>query len=369
MRFARRLGLGLLLGCCLAGLAGLAGFAGLAGPARVAELPGAEWSSISPKEAGGREEELARARAYADEIGSSAVVIVQHGKIVAAWGDIARRFELNSVRKSLLNALIGIAVAERKIDPMASLAALGIDDNPPALTAEEKTARVIDLLRARSGVYHPALYETAAMAARRPPRGSHAPGSFWYYNNWDFNALGTIYERAVHESIFVAFDRLIARPIGMEDYRPSDGRYVRGAASLMPAYAFHMSARDLARFALLYLDGGRWGDERIVPEDWIKESTVAYSKSASGPGYGLLWWTGPLAAGHGNQMPLPPGSFFARGYGGQFAFVLPPLDMVVVHLMDLAGRDRELPLHKMARLLWFILHAAGSKDIPAAPPD
>jgi CubicO group peptidase (beta-lactamase class C family) len=67
-----------------------------------------------------------------------------------------------------------------------------------------------------------ALYETSAMARARPKRGSHAPGTFWYYNNWDFNALGTIYEHATGSGIYDALDRQIARPIGMQEYRPSD---------------------------------------------------------------------------------------------------------------------------------------------------
>ena len=62
----------------------------------------------------------------------------------------------------------------------------------PKLTLEEKEATVRDLLVARSGVYHIAQEEAPAMAAARPKRNSHPHGTFWYYNNWDFNALGTI---------------------------------------------------------------------------------------------------------------------------------------------------------------------------------
>src|SRR5205807_954256 len=76
-----------------------------------------------------------------------------------------------------------------------TLADLGIDDRSP-LTAVEKSATVSDLLKARSGVYHPALYETPGMATARPARGSYAPGVLGYYNNWDLNPVGTIFERA-----------------------------------------------------------------------------------------------------------------------------------------------------------------------------
>ena len=84
------------------------------------------------------------------------------------------------------------------------MGSLGIDDNAPSLSPTEKTATVADLLKARSGVYHAALYETPGMARLRPARGSHPPGTFWYYNNWDFNALGTIYERGTGAQIFTA---------------------------------------------------------------------------------------------------------------------------------------------------------------------
>lgn len=223
-------------------------------------FPGAEWEHVAAGAAGWSSQKLAKAEAWSQQIGSTAVMIVQHGRVVAQWGDTAAKTPLASVRKSLLSALIGIAVDRRQIDLDATLGSLGIDDNQPSLSAEEKRATVRDLLEARSGIYHPALCETAAMAALRPPRFSHAPGTFWYYNNWDFNALGAIYEHAQQSSIYDAFEREIARPIGMEDYRPTDGQYVTGAASVYPAYTFTMSARDLARFALLYLNRGKWRD-------------------------------------------------------------------------------------------------------------
>ena len=69
-----------------------------------------------------------------------------------------------------------------------SLEELGIDDFEPSLTLEEKQATVGDLIKARSGIYHPALGKSPGMRSMRPKRHSHPPGTFWYYNNWDFNA-------------------------------------------------------------------------------------------------------------------------------------------------------------------------------------
>jgi CubicO group peptidase (beta-lactamase class C family) len=143
-------------------------------------FPGTEWEHAAPAGLGWSEAGLGQARAFSEQMRSSAVVIVQHGKVVAEWGDTTKPTELASIRKSLLSALVGIAVLDHRINLDSTLGELGIDDNPPALTEVEKGATVRQLLQARSGVYHSALYETPGMAKLRPPRGSHAPGTFWY---------------------------------------------------------------------------------------------------------------------------------------------------------------------------------------------
>jgi CubicO group peptidase (beta-lactamase class C family) len=317
------------------------------GPVKAEDsFPGAEWEHAAPAASGWSESGLAQARAFSEQMRSSAVVVVQHGKVVAEWGDTAKPTELASIRKSLLSALIGIAVADHRINLDSTLGELGIDDNPPALTEVEKGATVRQLLQARSGVYHAALYETPGMARMRPPRGSHAPGTFWYYNNWDFNALGKIYEHATGAGIFEAFYRQIARPIGMQDYKPADGSYVRGAASIHPAYAIRMSARDLARFAFLYLHKGNWAGRQIVPEAWVQ---IGFVGSAVAP-----------------TVILPEGSYLAEGAGGQFALVAPAFDLVVVHRVDRDTPFTEPALRDIGRLFWLILKARGYDPGPDA---
>jgi CubicO group peptidase (beta-lactamase class C family) len=329
-------------------------------------FPGAEWEHAAPADLGWSEAGLAQARAFSDAIQSSAVVIVQHGKVVAEWGNTTKPTELASIRKSLLSALIGIAVSDHRIKLDSTLGEFGIDDNSPGLTDIEKGATVRQLLEARSGVYHPALYETPDMAKLRPPRGSHPPGTFWYYNNWDFNALGTIYEHATGAGIFEAFDRQIAKPIGMQDYQPQDGEYVRGEASIHPAYAIRMSARDLARFALLYLHKGNWAGRQVVPGGWVDESTRGYSKVPSGQGYGYLWWIGFLGGAVAPTVTLPHGSFLAEGAGGQYALIVPALDLVVVHRVDRDTPFIEPSGRSIARLFWLILKAEGYDPGPDA---
>jgi CubicO group peptidase (beta-lactamase class C family) len=322
--------------------------------------PGTHWTQVQrPEERGWSTEGLDAAKAYADSIDTAAVIIVDDGIIVRQWGATSTKFNVHSIRKSLLSGLYGIAVERGQIDLNATLDQLGIDDNAPSLTPQEKQARVIDLLKARSGIYHAALYETPAMRAEKPPRGSHPPRSFWSYNNWDFNALGSIYEKSTHDSIYDAFDVHIAQPIGMEDYDPKEQQYVTGPDSIHRAYPFRLSARDLARFGLLYLRGGRWRDAQIVSAEWVRVSTTAYSVADGNArdgysGYGYLWWV----AVNGNHYPhveLPDGSFSAWGSGGHFVAVIPAFNLVVVHRVDTDDASKKVTLEQFGELLRLIL--------------
>lgn len=323
-------------------------------------VPETDWQQLaSPSQAGWSAKGLKNVREYVEQIGSTSVMIVQHGVVVAAWGDVTRRSNLHSCRKSLLNALIGIAATRGRINLDDTLEKLGMDDKKPSLTHIEKQATVRDLLEARSGVYHPTVYETKGMVEQKPPRGSHAPGTFWYYNNWDFNALGYIYEQATGSKIFDAFYREIAQPIGMQDFRPQDGHYITGEDTRFPAYVFEMSARDFARFALLYLHLGKWDNTQVVPEDWVRASTHPYSDTESG-GYGYLWWTGDSASGSRQEISFPAGSFWAEGHLGQYAVVVPSLDLIVVNRVDEDLTKSKVHKREVARLVQMVMAAAPS---------
>jgi CubicO group peptidase (beta-lactamase class C family) len=326
------------------------------------EYPGKEWTLASKREdRGWSSEGLAAAKRYADSLDTAAVIIVDDGIVISQWGAASTKFNVHSIRKSFLSALYGIAVAKGQINLNATMEQLGVDDNEPSLTPQEKQARVIDLLKARSGIYHAALYESPAMRAEKPPRGSHPPRSFWYYNNWDFNALGTIYEKATHDSIYHAFNIQIAQPIGMQDYDPKEQKYFTGPDSIHRAYPIRMSARDMARFGLLYLRSGNWRDSQLVPAQWVHDSTVVYSVADGNArdgysGYGYLWWI----AANGNHYPnveLPDGSFSAWGTSGHFIAVIPGLNMVVVHRVNTDDPAKKVTLDQFGQLLHLIVAA------------
>jgi CubicO group peptidase (beta-lactamase class C family) len=319
--------------------ANLAAQSALARTESLDRFPSKSWQTLSsPEKYGWSKEKLAAAQAYAnaDSIHTSAVMVVQGGEVVDQWGDFDKKIDCYSIRKSLLSALYGIYSAEGVIDVNQTLEQLGIDDSPNPLTNEEKQARVVDLLRARSGVYHPVDFETESMQKSRPARGSHAQGTFWYYNNWDFNVLGTIFEKKTGMKIGDAFYQRIAKPIGMEDFQASDVFYFGGPLSIHPAYHFEITSRDMARFGLLYVRHGRWNGKQIVPEAWIERSSHANemvkSDGADHGGYEYLWWV-DYGGVHFPEVSLP-GIYSARGNGAHYIFIIPTLDMVIVHRTD-----------------------------------
>jgi CubicO group peptidase (beta-lactamase class C family) len=286
------------------------------------------------------------ARRYADSVRSGAVMIVHRGLVVQAWGDVARKLELHSVRKSIVSAVYGIAGDRRQIDIDRTLGTLGVTDRVP-LTDGERGARVRDLLAARSGVYLPAAYADASQDSARPPRGSHPSNTFFWYNNWDFNVLGVIYERFVDSSLYASITERLARPLGMEDWAPIDGFLAyEPSGSMHPAHTMRMSARDLARFGQLYLQGGTWNGRQVISRQWVSESTSPKSDFGDGQGYGYLWWTAAPGYFGGRYPELSRRAlFYGSGTGGQLVAVIPSDDLVIIHRGDtdhgrnIAGRD------------------------------
>ncbi len=306
-------------------------------------VPGAEWRQYSDVEsAGWSRKSLEEAFQRAGEAGSAAVFVAEGGVAVCAWGDVERPLNAHSIRKPILGSMIGIAVSEGDLSLGDTLADLGINDIH-ALTEQERSATVLDLLRGRSGVYHEAAYETAGKRRERPARGSHIPGSHFWSNNWDFNALLTIYEQESGNTFFDEFERVIASPIGMEDFRAAHGEYhFERERSLHPAYPLRISARDLARFGTLYLRDGRWDGRTIVPAEWTAESTRAHTVFDDGGGYtgtfqagagfGFMWWVYPAGCQPPGRPTLDAHDIVAaQGAGGHVMLLIRELDLVIVH--------------------------------------
>lgn len=325
---------------------------------------------ITPAEAGYSEAGLEALRQVLEEAGSESMLLVHEGKVFFAWGDIRQKRLVHSIRKPLMHALIGAEIAKGNacLGLDRTVAEHGLDERPPGLSGREKSATFRQLLQSRSGIYHPAAAESEGMAARRPARHGHAPGEHYYYNNWDFNAVGEIYRRCTGRDLHQAFLEDIARPLGMLDYAgrvhawpddtlpippEADGfRRLEPEKSRLGAYHFRLSAHDLALFGQLYLDHGRWQGREIVPAGWIDESTqpISIIDADYGLAYGQLWDV--LVPEPTDPRP----SFFHTGVGVHMLGIYPKHGLVMVHRVDTerASSFNDADLYRVIRAM----HAA-----------
>lgn len=235
-----------------------------------------------------------------------------------------------SMAKSMTHALVGMLVADGKLDihrPADVPEWQGEGDPRAAITLDQ-------LLRMSSGLTfvedyvpgHPSdviamLYgvgksDVAHYAADLPP--AHPPGSFWNYASGTSNIVARCAAQA-QGGDFAAFmrERLFG-PLGMTSATP---KFDAAGTFIGSSYCF-CTARDFARFGLLYLRDGVWEGRRLLPPGWVDYArTPTFQQAGVIDGrYGAHWW---LDVGG-------PGSFSANGYDGQFIVVVPDLDLVVV---------------------------------------
>ncbi|MCB0278909.1 MAG: serine hydrolase [Calditrichaeota bacterium] len=289
-------------------------------------FPGSEWITADPKDQSMSGDGLQVAKEKFEKSGGLAMMVIRNGYLIAAWGDVKRKFDTRSIRKSLLNSIIGIQVSRGKIDLDRNLADLNISDRQ-VLNLQEKKAQIKNLLSSSSGIYLPASFEQDVHIENKPERGSHQAGEFFYYNNWDFNVLGTIYIKQAGVDLFESFNQEIAKPLQMEDfdYRYDTAYLSQPALSDHPAYLFIMSTRDLARFALLYLNDGNWNGRQLIDKKWIIESSQTQIETSDDYyyNYGYLWW---VSKGKNNGRH----AFLARGAQSQYLYIDPNTNLIII---------------------------------------
>ncbi|WP_156255771.1 serine hydrolase domain-containing protein [Sandarakinorhabdus oryzae] len=310
-----------------------------------ATFPAARWDTPRPDLPPACRAVLDHVRRDLAGLPTTAMMVVSHGRPILTLGRTDKVSYVASARKSLLALLFGNDVERGTVDLDRTLAQIGIDEDDGLLPIERQ-ARLRDLMTARSGVYHAAT-NAGDDTAFAPPRGSQPPGSYFLYNNWDFNAAGTAFERLTGRTIYAAFETDIARPLQMQDFSAGAQRkQSRPERSRHPAYHFDLSTRDMARIGLLMLNDGRWGDRQVEPASWVRQITTPTTRSSDmhpdktakvGLGFGTMWWlfeepdTSPLA-----------GAYLAWGYLGQYILVVPRRDLVIAHKVAprlLSGRD------------------------------
>lgn len=290
---------------------------------------------------------------FLEDSGSSSALILYQGKVAHQYGDIHTRNLIHSIRKAVLGVLYGELVESGAVRLDERVGELALAEPGTPFTDLEASATVEDLLSSRSGIYLPAAAESREMANARPPRGSHVPGEAYYYNNWSFNALGTLYEDRSGRTIYRAFEEELAAPLGMTSFEGNIGRLVlgdggEGGDTLPPrlsttdgfyllepeksrhqAYHFRLSAHDLALFGQMLLQNGMWEGRRLVSAEWIDQITECRSVVNENIGggmslcYGMMW---SVAEREGTTI-----SFSHTGEGVHLISIHPLAGVVIVH--------------------------------------
>jgi CubicO group peptidase (beta-lactamase class C family) len=263
--------------------------------------------------------------------------IIHRGRIVFEFGDVKENGYIASCRKSILAILYGKYVKNGQIDLDKTLEKLQIDD-VGGLLAIEKKATIKNLITARSGVYHAEAFP-GGMGHYAPERGSKEPGSYWLYNNWDFNVSFHLFEQETGKDTYDEIENQLVKPLNMQDWdRSLQIKYGDTSLSKFITYPMWFSTRDMSRIGLLMLNRGKWKDKQLIDEEWIEEMTTQWTTAGEVNtnvpsfrdggvdfGYGYMWWLW-----ENSEDPRVKGAYSALGRWGQSITIFPAIDAVVV---------------------------------------
>lgn len=269
------------------------------------------------------------------------LMVVHKGKVIheryAPGVDYLTKTRTWSTAKSIAVTLIGMLVDQGKMDLDAPL---DVDWLPKAGSPETDPRAQITLrhvLQMSSGLYpvdNGLEYATGSglsyWAGASSIRGARnralirEPGTNWDYENYDTLLALYAMKRAIgNDQMYLEFPRTaLFDKIGMRNTIPGVDRF----GDFIMSSQVYTNARDLARFGLLYLNGGTWHGERLISEEWINFTrTPAPATLKRGKFYGGQWWLVP-----DDRTDVPADAYATAGNRGQFVVVVPSHDLVIV---------------------------------------
>ncbi|MEL6957022.1 MAG: serine hydrolase [Pseudomonadota bacterium] len=273
-----------------------------------------------------------------DQLGKThAFLAVQGGQVVAErYGEgygPEETYPSWSKAKSITHALAGLAIADGAVDlhAPADVPEWRVGGDPRAQITLEQLLRMSSGLQfvedyVDAGISHTidmlfgaGKADVAHFAADKLLE--HPPGTHWLYSSGTTNIIARLLAEALgtDRDGFEAYMReRLFEPIGMSSAIPKFDE----AGTFIGSSFCYCTARDFARFGLLYLRDGVWEGARILPEGWVDHArTPTLTVPPEEPmGYGAHWWLG-LAG---------PGSFSANGYDGQYTVLVPQKDLILV---------------------------------------
>lgn len=254
--------------------------------------------------------------------------------------------DIQSVTKSILSTLVGIAVGEGKLHLDDRLATL-LPKYKAVMKQQTANATLRQVLTMNAGFANRQQFESARDWNRYIIAGAESPpGQQFEYSNEGAHLVSTILENATGEPVLKYARSRLFGPLGIVtkpaytsavDLGDLAGYQKAGFAWPVDPQGhatghgwMKLRARDMAKIGQLYLDQGKWQGSRVLPAEWTQEATVNQSSTDAagfgGTGYGYLWWV---------RAPGPDPAYAAVGYGGQLIEVIPNLRLVVATAADL----------------------------------
>jgi CubicO group peptidase (beta-lactamase class C family) len=310
------------------------------------DWPTEGWRSSAPEAQGMNSLSLAGMLSQIEEQGYAvdSVSVVRHGHLVLdAYVHPYRPDELHEIRsctKSVVSALIGIAIEEGHIEGVEQ----PLLDFFPGRAVAHRDARkatitLEHLLTMSSGLMcrDSYLYRWQGLMEMRRSADwvqymldlpmAEEPGTRFEYCNGGSFLLSAIFQETTGRTALAYAEEHLFAPLGISDVSwPANPQGVSIGWGEM-----RMRPHDMLKIGYLYLNQGRWGDRQVVPAGWVAASTRKHIDGTLQDGYGYQWW---VADG---------GIYMALGYGGQYILVAPELDIVVVFTSELAERDFYVP--------------------------
>jgi CubicO group peptidase (beta-lactamase class C family) len=277
---------------------------------------------------------------YLDASGTTAFLVIHDDKLLyERYFDSYDETSVNtsfSMAKSFASALVGIAIDEGHIKSVNE----PITNYIPELLEKDKRFKSItirDLLTMSSGIKYEeggdlpgseeaddtkTYYATDLRKLALNCRIEGEPGEYFEYNNYNPLLVGLILERATGMSVSRYMEEKVWKPIGMQ----VDGSWSldssRSGFEKMES-GVNARARDFARFGMLFAKEGNWEGEQLVSKEWVEESTRADTSTDPSQDYQYFWWVDTPDGKH---------HFSARGNYGQYIYVAPEKDLVIVRL-------------------------------------
>ena len=272
------------------------------GQAADSEFPTPTWKTATPESQGLDSAVLAEALDYirARGVPAHSFLVVRNGIIVleAYFYPYQGRevHDVASVTKSFTSAAVGIAIekgfikgVDEKVLSIVPLVPSGSDRRKQSLTIRHLLTMTSGFEcdteggeKALAAMRHSK--DWAAFALALPMRAD--PGSQFAYCSCNNHLLSSLVTAATGESLLQLAQKNLFQPIGIEDviWPPDPNGLTHGWGDL------HLHPRDMARFGLLYLHQGKWGDVQVLPETWVRESSSESVTVRPGVGYGYSWW-------------------------------------------------------------------------------